>query len=100
MLWQSKLQTETAFSTMEAKIIALAACMGELIPIMDIVQSLADAVGIPAGDVNMRVSVHEENLGALVLAKTLPPQLPCVVSIMLPRLFGFVRRFINGESSF
>jgi hypothetical protein len=74
VLWQSKLQTETALSTMEAKIIAMAACMRELIPIMDIVQLLADAMGIPAGDVNMRVSVHEDNLGALVLAKMLPPQ--------------------------
>ncbi len=35
VLWQSKLQTETALSTMEAKIIALVACMRELIPIMD-----------------------------------------------------------------
>ncbi len=78
MLWQSKLQTETALSTMEAEITALAACMRELIPIMDIVQSLADAVGIPAGDVNMRVSVHEDNLGALVLDETLPPEIsPC-----------------------
>jgi hypothetical protein len=42
--------------------------------IMDMVQLLAVAVGIPAGDVNMRVSVHEDNLGALVLAETLPPQ--------------------------
>jgi hypothetical protein len=74
VLWQSKLQTETTLSTMEAEIIALAVCMRELIPIIDIVQSLADAVGIPAGDVNMRVSVHEDNLGALVLAETLPPQ--------------------------
>ncbi len=74
VLWQFKLQTETTLSTMEAKIIALAACMRELILIMDIVQLLADAVGIPAGDVNMRVSVHDDNLGALVLAKTLPPQ--------------------------
>jgi hypothetical protein len=65
VLWQFKLQTETALSTMEAKIIALAACMRELVPIMDIVQSLADAVGIPAGDVNMRVSVHDDNLGAM-----------------------------------
>jgi hypothetical protein len=46
----------------------------ELIPIMDMVQLLAGAAGIPAGDVNMRVSVHEDNLGALVLAETLPPQ--------------------------
>ncbi len=54
--------------------IALGACIKELIPIMDIVQSLAVAVGIPAGDVNMRVSVHEDDSGALVLAETLPPQ--------------------------
>ncbi len=74
VLWKSKLQTQTALSTMEAKVIALDACMRELIPIMDMVQLLAVAVGIPAGDVNMRVSVHEDNSGALVLAETLPPQ--------------------------
>ena len=74
VMWQSKLQTETALSTMEVEIIALAACMRELIPIMDMVQLLAVAVGIPAGDVNMKVSVHEDNLGALVLAETLPLQ--------------------------
>ncbi len=74
MLWQSKLQTQTALSTMEAEVIALGACMRELITIMDMVQLLAVVVGMPAGDVNMRVSVHEDNLGALVLAETLPPQ--------------------------
>ena len=42
--------------------------MKELIPIIDMVQSLAVAVGISAGYVNMRVSVHEDNSGALVLA--------------------------------
>jgi len=74
VMWQSKLQTETALSTMEAEIIALAACMRELIPIIDMVKSLAVAVGLPAGDVNMNVSVHEDNSGALVLAEMLPPQ--------------------------
>ncbi len=74
VLQQSKLKTQTALSTMEAEVIALAACMRELIPIMDMVQPLAVAVVIPAGDVNMRVSVHEDNSGALVLAETLPPQ--------------------------
>ena len=63
---------------MEAEVYALAACMRELIPIMDMVQSLSVSVGIPDGNVNMRVSVHEDNLGALVLAETLPPQFtPC-----------------------
>ena len=74
VMWQSKLQTETALSTMNAEIIALAACMRELIPILDLVKELARAVGIPVGDVNMKVSVHKNNLGALVLAETLPPQ--------------------------
>jgi hypothetical protein len=74
VMWQSKLQTETALSTMEAEIIALAACMRELIPIIDMVQSLAVAVGMQSGGVNMKVSVHEDNLGALVLAETLAPQ--------------------------
>jgi hypothetical protein len=71
VLWQSNRQTQTALSTM---VIALGACMRELIPIMDMVQSLAIAVGISAGDVIMRISVHEDNSGALVLAETLPPQ--------------------------
>ena len=49
--------------------------MRELIPIIDIVHSLAVAVGRQAGVVNMKVSVsvHEDNLGALVLAEKLPP---------------------------
>ena len=74
ILWQSRLQSETALSTMEAEVNALASCMRELIPIMDIVKELAAAVGLQAGDVNMNVSVHEDNSGALVLAETLPPQ--------------------------
>jgi hypothetical protein len=37
VLWQSKLQTETALSTMEAQVIALADSCQELCPNMDIV---------------------------------------------------------------
>ena len=48
--------------------------MRELIPIIDMVQSLAVAKGRQTGVVNMKVSVNEDNLGALVLAETLPPQ--------------------------
>ena len=73
VLWVSKLQTETALSTMEAEIIALAHCCRELFPIIDITMSLGDAVGLPIGDTTLNVSVHEDNAGALVLAKTLPP---------------------------
>ena len=74
VFWQSKLQTETALSTMEAEIIALSACCRELFPIIDMVRSMAEATNLPVGDTTMNVSIHEDNSGALVLAQTLPPQ--------------------------
>ncbi len=78
ILWQSKLQIETALSTMEVKIIALAACCRELFPIIDMVESVTCSVNLPIGETTMQLSVHEDNSGALVLAKTLPPLFtPC-----------------------
>ena len=68
----SKLQTETALSTTESEIIALAHCCRELFPIIDISQSLGKEVGLPVGVRSMKVSVHEDNSGALILARTLP----------------------------
>jgi hypothetical protein len=38
------------------------------------VSSIAEATNLPIGNTTMNVSMHEENLGALVLAQTLPPQ--------------------------
>ena len=72
--WQSKLQTETALSTMEAEIVALAHSCRELFPIMDMVSSIGPVVGLEVGDTSMNVSIHEDNTGALILAETLPPQ--------------------------
>ena len=74
VLWVSKLQTETALSTMEAEIVALCHSCKELFPVMDIVGSLGPALGIPAEETTMKVSIHEDNAGALILAQTLPPQ--------------------------
>jgi hypothetical protein len=75
MVWISKLQTETALSTMEAEIIALAHCCRELFPVMDIVAEIGEVVGMETKElVSMHVSIHEDNAGALVLAETIPPQ--------------------------
>lgn len=75
MVWVSKLQTETALSTVEAEIIALAHCCRELLPVMDIVTEVGEAVGLETKDlVSMHVSIHEDNAGALILAQTIPPQ--------------------------
>ena len=74
VLWQSKLQSETALSTMEAEIIAMAHSCRELFPIMDMVSELGPAVSLKVGPTTMNVSIHEDNAGALILAETLPPQ--------------------------
>eukprot|EP00804_Cyclotella_cryptica_P010681 CCRYP_005472-RA/>CCRYP_005472-RA protein AED:0.35 eAED:0.35 QI:0/0/0/1/0/0/2/0/122 len=66
--------TETALSTMEAKIIALVHCCQELFPIMDLVSLLGTEVGLRVSGATMNGSIHEDNAGALVLAETLPPQ--------------------------
>lgn len=75
VLWQSKLQTETATSTMEAEIVALASCCRELFPIIDMVNEIGDAVGLQQSErAKMHIKIHEDNSGALVLAQTIPPQ--------------------------
>ena len=74
VLWQSKQQSETALSTMEAEIVALAHCCCELFPVKDMVASIGPVVGLEVGDISMNVSIHEDNAGALILAETFPPQ--------------------------
>ena len=59
---------------MEAEVTALAHSCRVLLLIIDMVASLSDAVGFPKDLTTMQVTVHEDNAGALILAKTLPPQ--------------------------
>ncbi len=35
---------------------------------------MGKAIGLPVGNTTIQVLIHEDNAGALVLAKTLPPQ--------------------------
>jgi hypothetical protein len=41
---------------------------------MDMVSSVIKSVKLPIGKTTMNASIYEEDSGALVLAKTLPPQ--------------------------
>ncbi len=76
ILWKSQLQMETALSTIAAEIIALLACCRDLFPIINMVESVTRQVNLPIRETTtMKLSVYEDNSGALVLAKTLPPQL-------------------------
>ena len=68
------MQTETALYTMESETFFLDHCCIELFPIVNITPSLVKAVGLPVGVSSMKLSVHENNSGALILARTLPPK--------------------------
>jgi hypothetical protein len=85
---------------MEAKIIALSACCRDLFPIIDMLESVTHQVNLPIGETTMKLSVHEENSGALVLAKTLPPQFTHEANTIPSRQLGFMRRFINVVSNY
>ncbi|KAL7456632.1 hypothetical protein ACHAXS_000388 [Conticribra weissflogii] len=72
IMWQSKLQYETA-STMEVNIISLAHRCHELFPIMDGISIMGKAIGLPVGNTTTQVSIHKETAGALVIAKSILP---------------------------
>ncbi|KAL7460733.1 hypothetical protein ACHAXS_001177 [Conticribra weissflogii] len=68
VFWQSKLQTETALSTMEAEVVAFVACCRELFPFVDIVDQIGNAVGLSRKErCQMYIKMHEDNAGALIL---------------------------------
>ena len=72
--WRSQPQSETTLCTMEAEIIALSACFRHLFPIINMVESMTGSVNLPIGETTMKLSVHEDNPDACMLAKPLPPQ--------------------------
>ena len=58
---------------MEADITAMSHSYRGLFPITDMVNILGQSIGLLIKDATIKVSMHEENAGTLVLAETLPP---------------------------
>ena len=72
----SKLQTEIATSTLEAEYVALGHCCRALFPLLRTVKCIAEAVGIPQQEyAGMHIKLHEDNAGALTLAKLEYPRM-------------------------
>jgi hypothetical protein len=69
ILWCSKLQTEIALSTTEAEYIALSQAMREVIPLMDIYNSIQVVMMTEKLHPVVKCTVFEDNNGALELAK-------------------------------
>ena len=75
VLWKSSLMSEIATSMMEVEKVSLAMCCRELFPVINLVKQVGSAVGLPPRErAKIHVTIHEDNSGALILAKTIPPQ--------------------------
>ena len=73
VIWASKLQSDIALSTMEAEYNALPMALKEFLPLKRLVHTVAQAVEIPLEqEILMRVTVWEDNTGALTLANLEP----------------------------
>ena len=72
--WSSKLQSCVATSTMEAEYTALSMALRVAIPFMDVCRYVASKFQLAKGStlVTFKTTVHEDNMGALTLAKLEP----------------------------
>jgi hypothetical protein len=73
VVWASKLQPDIALSTMESEYTALSTAMKDVIPLRTLFTTLGSSIGI---DDNLlttfQTTVHEDNFGALTLARMEP----------------------------
>ena len=74
VVWSSKLQQDIATSTMMSEYTALSMAMREVIPLRNTFQAVLDAVGQPECKSSFKVTVWEDNMGCLKLAKMKPGQ--------------------------
>ena len=73
LVWSSKLQDSIALSTMMAEYYALSTAMRDVLPLRNLVKTVARAVGIPEEHLStFKVTCHEDNNAALSLANMEP----------------------------
>ena len=65
-----------SLSTMEAEYIALSTLCKDLFPIINILEEITSVLALPSSDsANIHVRIHEDNAGALALAKLEPARM-------------------------
>ena len=70
VIWQSKLQSDIATSTMEAEYTALSVAMKSVLPLLELLKTVARGVGMTEDQsTKFKTTVWEDNNGALTLAK-------------------------------
>ena len=73
VIWSSKLQVDIATSTMEAEYNALSAAMKSVLPLLELLKTVAKGAGVSDEQVTkFKTTVWEDNVGALTLANMEP----------------------------
>jgi hypothetical protein len=74
--WVSKLQSETALSTMESEYIALSQALRVLLPLRELLQEVCQPLGLSAhSKVLIRSTIFEDNHACYQLATSDPPRM-------------------------
>lgn len=98
VLWASKLQTETATSTMAAEYIALSTAMRAIIPLRHIYFDLTKALRLPQDEKSSLTTVFEDNQAALKLAtSTDPPRLTPQSKHLAVKYHWFRSKLAKGQ---
>jgi hypothetical protein len=71
LVWCSKLQTEIALLTAEAKYIAMSHALCDTIPIQPLAKEVSCIFLLPNPITNFCITVHEDNLSAICMAESL-----------------------------
>ena len=66
--WRSSLQTEIALSTAEAEYIALSSALREVLPLMTMMEEIADVFPLHINKPNFVCKVHEDNQSCIKMA--------------------------------
>ena len=72
LLWVSKLQQETALSTLHAEYVALSQSLRELLPMKELVKEVVAGFGLDPSSIvfNTKSTVFEDNQGALTVVQS------------------------------
>jgi hypothetical protein len=71
VIWCSKLQTEIALSTAEAKYIAMSHALRETIPIQNLIKEINCIFNLPNPMTDCCITLHEDNLLTITMAESL-----------------------------
>ena len=73
--WRSKLQNEISVSTMESEYVALSTSMRDLIPLQRVLEDICTGLDLDKDlSSTIKSNIWEDNEGALILAKMVPPR--------------------------